>query len=185
MTPDLATRKYPIPSESSYTVRDVLRERVLETPRAAAILAPGREDLPYHALLEQIGYTVDALNGLGLGRGDRVAVALPAGPECPVALVSIMAGSVCVPLNPGYSAVEFGSAFTNTRSAALVTQSAFAPVAVRAARQCGIPVIELERLSSAGAGRFVLRGESRNSTVRIGYSECDELAVVFATSGTT
>src|SRR5580698_890827 len=111
MMPGLSTRERSTRAEFSYTIRDILRERALEAPDAAAIIAPDGKNLSFRALLEQIDYTVGALNGFGLGRGDRIAVALPAGPECTVALVSIMAGSVCVPLNPAYSAGEFSSSF--------------------------------------------------------------------------
>ena len=38
-------------------------------------------NITYARLREQLGYIVATLNGIGIGRGDRVAVVLPGGPD--------------------------------------------------------------------------------------------------------
>jgi oxalate---CoA ligase len=174
-----------MPVEVPSTVWDVLSRQACQTPLAPAILAPGRRDLTYRALADQVRSAVDALNDFGFGRGDRIAVALPAGPECPVALVSVMSGCVCVPLNPAYSVAEFSSSFSNSRVAALVTRSGDVPNAALAAKQSGVRVVELEPLSSDEAGRFQLRCDSRSPSRHGAYPAADDLAAVFGTSGTT
>jgi acyl-coenzyme A synthetase/AMP-(fatty) acid ligase/thioesterase domain-containing protein/acyl carrier protein len=171
--------------ESSFTVWGGLLERASEAPLAPAILSPGRKELTYRGLLEQIREVVDALNGFGFGRGDRVAVALPPGPECPAALVAVMSGCVCLPLNPAYSVAEFSAFFVNARVAALVTQPREVSNAALAARSSGIPVIELEPLLEYEAGRFRLHDEGRAHARLGGFSEAGELAAIFATSGST
>src|ERR1700730_254601 len=69
------------------------------SPDAAAILAPGRPALSYRALHHQISYVGGALRAMGLGRRDRVAVALPNGPELAVAALGVAANATGLPLN--------------------------------------------------------------------------------------
>jgi acyl-CoA synthetase (AMP-forming)/AMP-acid ligase II/thioesterase domain-containing protein/acyl carrier protein len=176
--------------EDSSTVWQALSSRARENPLAPAILAPGRKDLTYPALLAQIREAVQAVNAFGFGRGDRIAIALPQGPECPAALVSIMSGCICVPLNPAYSVAEFSSSLSNSRAAALMTRSGEVPNAALAAQHCHIPVIELELLPGEEAGRFLLHCEPHSSSRRApsrptGFPAADDIAVIFATSGTT
>ncbi len=57
---------------------------------AVAIQALGRRPLPYPRLCEQIGETIRALNSIGIGRNDRVAVVLPNGPEMATACLAVM-----------------------------------------------------------------------------------------------
>jgi acyl-CoA synthetase (AMP-forming)/AMP-acid ligase II len=82
------------------TLPDVVRYWAERTPDAPAILAPGRSPLSYGALLVQIERTVRALNDAGLGRGDRVALALPDGPELAVAILAVAATATAAPLAP-------------------------------------------------------------------------------------
>lgn len=59
---------------------------------ASAILAPQRPTLTSAGLRAQTEATVEALNALGIGRNDRVAIVLPNGPEMAVAFVAIARG---------------------------------------------------------------------------------------------
>ena len=43
-----------------------------------------------------------ALNAIGIGRGDRVAIVLPNGPEMAASFVAIACGATTAPLNPAY-----------------------------------------------------------------------------------
>ena len=70
-------------------------------PGHNAILAPDRNPLTYAALWAVTNDVVQGLRSLGIGRRDRVAVVLPDGPEAAVAMISVAAGAVCVPLYPG------------------------------------------------------------------------------------
>ncbi len=44
---------------------------------------------------------------MGIGRGDRVAIVLPNGPEMAASFVAIAAGATTAPLNPAYKRDEF------------------------------------------------------------------------------
>ena len=74
---------------------------------APAIGAPGREAMTFDGLRGQIDSTIAALNAMGVGRGDRVAIVLPNGPEMASAFIAVAAGATTAPLNPAYRAEEF------------------------------------------------------------------------------
>ena len=48
---------------------------------APALSAPGRQPLSFASLRALIDDTLAALNGIGIGRNDRVAIVLPNGAE--------------------------------------------------------------------------------------------------------
>ena len=110
-----------------------LRARAETSPDAPAILARGRIALSYAGLFDQIAQTVDVLNRAGYGRGDRIAVALPPGPETTVAILAVLTGCVCVPLNPASSASELSGLLSRSRVDALITLTADAALAAAAA----------------------------------------------------
>jgi len=74
---------------------------------AAAIAAPGRETLTYGGLREQVDYTINRLNGFGVGRNDVIAIVLPNGPEMASTFVCVGAAATTAPLNPAYRREEF------------------------------------------------------------------------------
>ena len=74
---------------------------------APAIGAPERTDLTYAGLRALAKKTVADLNALGIGRGDRVAIVLPNGPEMATAFLTVACGAATAPLNPDYKAEEF------------------------------------------------------------------------------
>src|SRR5712691_2105233 len=73
---------YPLP-RSTTNGHSLSIRQVLEAPAsdAVAIAAPGRAPLTYGRLCIHIDHTVKVLNSMGLGRGDRIAIVLPNGPE--------------------------------------------------------------------------------------------------------
>ena len=89
---------------------------------AAALLAPGRPALSFGGLRRQVEYTVNQLNGLGIGRNAAVAIVLPNGPEMASAFVCIAAGATTAPLNPGYSSDEFEFYLADLEAELLVVQ---------------------------------------------------------------
>jgi acyl-CoA synthetase (AMP-forming)/AMP-acid ligase II len=59
----------------------LLQEQAQRTPDAVALAAPGRRARTYAELAGQVDAMVGALNRLGAGRGDPVAIVLPNGPH--------------------------------------------------------------------------------------------------------
>jgi len=63
--------------------------------------------MTYGALWTQANDVVRELRSIGVGRTDRVAVVLPDGPEAAVAMITVAANAVCVPLNSGFTYDEY------------------------------------------------------------------------------
>lgn len=153
---------------------------------AAAIGAPGRAPLSYGALRALIARSGATLNGLGIGRGDRVAIVLPNGAEAAAAFVAVSAAATTAPLNPAYRPDEFDFYLGDLGARALLVQEGDATVARDVATARGIPVLELVP-GPVGAGDFSLRAPQGQAAppVRPGPSEPDDIALVLHTSGTT
>ena len=81
------------------TIREILGRGLDADP---ALMAPERQTLSFAGLRRQIDATVARLNGLGIGRNDRVAIVLPNGPEMAAAFVAVACGATTAPLNPAY-----------------------------------------------------------------------------------
>ena len=113
-------------------------------PDAPAIGAPGGvRSLSYRDLRTLVRQTVDTLNGLAIGRGDRVAIVLPNGPEMASAFIAVAAGAATAPLNPGYPAHDLEFYLGDLRPKALVLEAGADVPARAVARKMSIPVLEL------------------------------------------
>lgn len=144
-----------------------------------------QEPLTYSRLREQVAYSVAALNRHGYGRGDRVALVLPNGPQLAVAFLGISAGAQCAPLNPSYSAQEFAFFLKDLGASALATEPGFCPAAEAAARQLGVPLLAVRPFGDF-SGLFTLEGEiSHQLSGSTGFSEPEDVALLLHSSGTT
>ncbi|MBX6744117.1 MAG: acyl--CoA ligase [Acetobacteraceae bacterium] len=150
-----------------------------------AIRAPERPPLSFSGLRDLVGRTVAALNRIGIGRGDRVAIVLPNGPEMASAFVTIASGATTAPLNPAYKDEEFEFYLTDLKAKALVILKGMESPARAVAARLGVPVVELVPDAGAGAGSFTLEGGTPGKAARPGLAETDDVALVLHTSGTT
>lgn len=152
-------------------------------PDHPALLAPDRDPVTYGGLAEQVSRTVSMLASIGLGRGDRVAIVLPEGPDLIVALLAAMTASVAAPLSASFTTDEFAFALEDLGVAALVVQAGVESPgrAVAAARD--IPIVELLPKREAGAFVLATTVDSRVATVEAARSE--DVALVLHTSGST
>jgi acyl-CoA synthetase (AMP-forming)/AMP-acid ligase II len=154
---------------------------------APAISAPGREPLSHGGLRGLAAATVESLNRLGIGRGDRVAMVLPNGPEMASAFPTIACGATTAPLNPAYRAEEFDFYLSDLGAKALVIEAGMASPARDVAAARGIPIVRLVPDSAGPAGSFSLEPEQpmAGSPARPGFAEAADAALVLHTSGTT
>ena len=155
---------------------------------ANAISAPeGVPPLTYANLKALTRQTLDRLNALGIGRGDRVAIVLPNGPEMAAAFVAIGACATTAPLNPGYRAEEFEFYLQDLKAKALVLEIGSESPARGVALKLAIPIVELKPERSQGAGYFSLMAVSATGGTarRPGLAGPDDTALVLHTSGTT
>ena len=155
--------------------------------QGTALSAPGGTPLSFGALRELCAATRQELNRLGIGRGDRVAIVLPNGPQMATAFIAVAHAATAAPLNPAYRADEFEFYLSDLNARALLVERGSTSVARDVAQRLSVPVIELVHDAEAGAGGF------RLDTVAMPGAECgapgepqdDDGALVLHTSGTT
>ena len=150
---------------------------------APAIRAPGRPALSYAGLRDLAAATIARLNGIGIGRNDRVAIVLPNSPEMAAAFIAIGAGATTAPLNPAYRADDFSFYLTDLKAKALVVQKGIATEARDVAAKLGVTVLEL--VPGDHAGSFTLEGGTPAKAAQPGAAEAGDIALVLHTSGTT
>lgn len=155
------------------------------TPDRDAVLAAGYPPLAYGALWAGVNDIVRALRSFGIGRGDRVAVVLPDGPEMTVAVLAVAAGAVCVPLNPGFTADEWHFYFGDLRVAALLTRPDMDAACRGVAHTLGLPVIDLSPGPNERPGGFSMVGPPTRRTASSGFAPGTDDAFILLTSGTT
>jgi acyl-CoA synthetase (AMP-forming)/AMP-acid ligase II len=168
-----------------HSIYDLVAVRAESRPDASAIVTPGRSPLTYQLLKAHIEHTVEALNDLGVGSHDRVALVLPNGPELAVAFLSVAAGATSAPLNPAYTAEEFEFYLSDLNARALIIEAGMASPAVKVAQACGVAIIELSPAPASEAGVFELTGHQSLSIKEGGFASCRDTALVLHTSGTT
>ena len=102
------------------TLLDDLAAAVAERPGAPALLFKGRA-VSHGELDRRSDAFAAALAGLGVARGDRVALLLP---NCPQFLIGELgawkAGAILVPLNPIYTEQELEGALARTGAETIV-----------------------------------------------------------------
>jgi len=151
-----------------------------------ALLAPGRSPpLTHGGLRTLLQDTVGTLNGHGIGRGDRVAIVLPNGPEMAAAFLAIGAGAATAPLNPAYRADEFDFYLSDLEPRALVVEAGMDSPARAVADRRGIPIIELRPQPEQPAGSFRLETDLKADAAAGGMAGPDDVALLLHTSGTT
>jgi oxalate---CoA ligase len=153
----------------------------------SAIAAPGRAPLSYDELRKLEQRTTRALNAMGIGRGDRVAIVLPNGPEAATAFLTIASAATAAPLNPGYRHAEFDFYLSDLKAKALLILAEMESPARDIASERGIPIIELEIDPARPAGEFTLKPSTTTAALssRTGAAEPDDVVLVLHTSGTT
>ena len=152
---------------------------------AVAIAAHEASPLSYGALRALIDRAIRSLNELGIGRGDRVAIVLPNGPEMATAFLSVASAAASAPLNPAYRQDEFEFYLEDLKAKALIVEAGSQSPALRAAEKLGVALITLTPDRQAGAGAFQLSGSTIGAAARPGPAEPDDVALILHTSGTT
>ena len=169
-------------AEQARSVAALLERGAAGTP---ALLAPERPTMDYDRLRRLVARTTARLNALGVGRGDRVAIVLPNGPEMAAAFVAIANAATTAPLNPAYREDELDFYLGDLNAKALVVMAGDDGPAVTVARRRGIAVVRLVVPMAAAAGEFELEGEAAGTAASPGDAQPDDVALVLHTSGTT
>jgi acyl-CoA synthetase (AMP-forming)/AMP-acid ligase II len=168
-------------TQSPQTLRDILA--VGGSSHPALVMPEGGPVVTYSSLRNQVEGLASTLQTLGLGRGERVAMALPNGIEVITAFLGITAATAtAAPLNPAYTAEEFRFYLEDIAAKALIVPPGGGEQA-RTAAPAATLVIEAV-LTADGQVRFDMIGSSRWSRVQADPAP-DDVALFLHTSGTT
>ena len=152
---------------------------------APAIGAPDRDWLTYGGLRQLTADVTATLHKIGVGRGDRVAIVLPNGPEMASAFFTIAHVATTAPLNPAYREEEYEFYLEDLQAKALVVAEDYDGPALPAARKYGVAILRLSFDEAAPAGSFTLSAESDLGDCDISAPGEDDVALILHTSGTT
>ena len=130
--------------KTALTLLELLAGGATEAP---ALLAPGRKAMTFGDLRDCVSRLAERLAFLGLGRGDRIAVAMDNGPEMVLAFLAAAICGTAVPLNPKYRAEEFAFHYKDGNVQALIAAPGTVPEA-HAAILPGMLAIHAEADSS-------------------------------------
>jgi acyl-CoA synthetase (AMP-forming)/AMP-acid ligase II len=128
----------------------------------------------------------NTLRSAGIGPGSRVAIVLPNGPEMATAFLTIAASCCAAPLNPAYTADEFGFYLSDLQPAAIVLAANDAGPARDAADRLHVPILSLHAGEGA-AGSFQLDASALapRAPMSMLATGPGDPALVLHTSGTT
>ena len=167
------------------TIVDLLRGGAAEAPAIRSV--EGAAPMRYGDLRRLAEKTIQELNSLGIGRGDRVAMVLPGGPAAATAFVCIASGATAAPLSPALSAEELEYNLGDLHAKALVVAGEATTSAREVAARLRLPVLELVPHPEQGAGSFSLRAPSPGAGGPFvgGPAGADDVALLLHTSGST
>jgi acyl-CoA synthetase (AMP-forming)/AMP-acid ligase II/acyl carrier protein len=153
-------------------------------PEKVAIEGVDSSPLTYGALRHLVENTVTTLNDMGYGRGDRIALMLPNGPEMATAFLSVISGFSCAPINPLYREKELEFYLSDMKASAIIASPELEPYAGTAACPLGIQVITLIP-DGRTAGAFTLSGKNQERIHETGFAGPEDIGLILHTSGTT
>ena len=167
--------------DSSVAAPATLLELIGSVPadQTAVILPDHGVRVSYGALMGQVEAAAEALVASGVGRHDRVGIALPNGLPTLVAFLAASATGTAAPLNPMYQEDEFRFYLKDTGIRVLVVPSDGAGDARRAAGG-HVPVLTVDMDST---GHVRLSGTPRGQSPEL--PAADNVALVLHTSGGT
>ena len=148
----------------------------------AVAVSGGGPRVTYDQLRRQVDALSAQLNQLGLGRGDRIASALPNGLETIVSFLAASTVGTAAPLNPAYRRDEFKFYLDDTNARALIVPPKDSDEARDAAGD-ELLVIEAD-LTGGGQVRFS-SANNRKAARTFDSPQPDDTALVLHTSGTT
>ena len=169
------------------TLSDMIAIHAKATPDAVAITGPSATPLSYSGMQALINNTMQTLNDMGIGRGDRVGIVLPNCPEMATAFVAVASACTAAPLNMAYRADEFEFYLSDLKAKALIVAAGGETPAREVAAKLGVAVLELNPQPEKGAGTFTLSTTAKidGTNIKKGLAQADDVALILHTSGTT
>jgi len=144
----------------------------------------GGRRLTYQDTDEMSGRFAQLFCGLGLRKGDRIAVQVEKSPEAlMIYLAALRSGTVLLPLNTAYTASELAYFLGDAEPGLLICDPRRLETLQPIAALCGVPHV----LTLNGEGEGTLVDESQSLAPDFGCvpAAADDLAAILYTSGTT
>jgi acyl-CoA synthetase (AMP-forming)/AMP-acid ligase II/thioesterase domain-containing protein/acyl carrier protein len=170
---------------SNRTVPELIRNRGQISANAPAFLAEGAQAMSYARLVSLIDDFRVQLASAGFGKSDRLAVVHGGGVEALATMLGVMGVTAVAPINPGSTAEELEKQFGIRRITGVVIDGDADGPARDVAAKMGLPILEVTKSGSNIAGDVKLSGIAGEGGLECEPSGPDDVALVFATSGTT
>ncbi len=157
--------------------------------RAALVFDETGESITFSEVASRVDRIAAALAGIGVHRGDRVAIMLPNRAEWPLAWLGIArAGAVTVPLNPGYRTADTEFVLDHAQVRAVLTMRELVPLLLEVRASIGA-VFEILCVDGEAGGHTrdlaALVEAHAGDAPPTGDIDADTLVNVQYTSGTT
>src|SRR4051812_23496360 len=154
-------------------------------PDKTAIILPEQNlSISYGNLRAQVRSLAEQLAGAGIGRGDRVASALPNGLPLIVSFLSASIAGTAAPLNPAYKEDEFRFYLEDTDARVLILP----PDGAEAARRAAGDRVRILTAEMDVSGTVKLASSSAAAAGPTSAAEprrVDDVALILHTSGST
>jgi oxalate---CoA ligase len=156
-----------------------------EQGRPALIVPDDGHVLTYAQCADRVEALAQRLAGLGVRRGDRVALSLPNGPDVVLLLLAITAlGAAAAPLNPAYTETEFTFFLTDIAPRLLLIPASGSAAASAAAAATQTTLVAVQAAAD-GPPELLADGRSGAPQRSFEHGGPEDVAVVLHTSGTT
>ena len=146
------------------TIGDIVRRHARDAPGAPALVAEGQDPLSYGELVRLMHRVQQRLNGMGYGRGDRIATVGPNDAAMAALVTGIWGCAAAVPMNPALTVGEFAIHLRDLKVQALAIDGDTDTPARAVAQEIGLPVLEVERTDERVAGMIDIRSAPRRRT---------------------
>jgi len=160
--------------------------RVLQTNSEGIATVDGDRRRNWREIGERVAKLAGGLQGLGMKRGDRVAVLmLNSDRYLELYLGVAWAGAVIVPTNIRWSHAEIEDSLRDCRASVLVVDKAFAAMGVELAKAVALTLIYADDDTGPAAARDYERLIAATKPVPDAMAQREDLAGIFYTGGTT
>lgn len=168
----------------NHNIYQLFEDRFPENRDALFIETPTGDHYSYATLEAETARLANALRGLGLHKGDRVAVQVEKSPQAVfLYLACLRAGYIYLPLNTAYTESELAYFIDNASPGLLVCRPQTEATLSQLARDHGVP--HILTLDADGQGSLSELAEQDVREFETVDCEQDDVAVILYTSGTT
>jgi acyl-CoA synthetase (AMP-forming)/AMP-acid ligase II len=159
---------------------------ILDGGQGPALVVPeDGQALTHRQLADRVESLAGCLAAAGVGRGDRVALTLPNGPDMVQILLAIAAlGAAAAPLNPAYTRSEFVFYLTDIEPRVFLMPASRPEAAIGAAEECSVTVLTAQAGGDSPPALFV-HDKELSPAGAFERGQPDDAGLVLHTSGTT